>query len=299
MREQEIKDGAAGRPLKKTLGQAVDKFIAEVCPLHRSGDMEARRLRVLVCDGHPKIATLPARKMLGDITVADLYKWREHRGRQVSAGTVLREISLIQSVFEHARRDWQWIKTNPVRDVRKPSKPQSRKRIISDAERDRLLESLGYEEGEPPVNLSEQIAYMVLLALETGMRAGELTALTWKRVHLAGRFVSLEETKNGEHRDVPLSKRAVSLLERLKGLDATTVFTVSAASRDALFRYARNRSGLHEVNFHDTRHTAATRIGRAGRLTLLEMTNMFGWKDPRMAALYFNPSAGDLASKLD
>lgn len=292
IREQEIRDGDAGKPLRRTLEQAVEKFKADICPTHRSGPMEAKRLDVM-------LRTLPAHRQLADVTVADLTAWRLKREREVSVGTVLREFSLLQSVFEHARRDWQWIKENPARDVRKPSKPASRKRVISDVERDRLLESLSYFPDVPIETLNQQIGLMLLLSLETGMRAGELTSLTWARVHLAGRFVSLEETKNGDRRDVPLSKAAVALLERAKGIDATKVFTVTAASRDALFRYARNRTGLSDVNFHDARHTAATRIGRAGRLSLLEFCSMFGWRDPRHAMIYFNPTAGQLADKLD
>lgn len=292
VREQEIRDGDAGRPLKRTLAQAVEKFQTDICPTHRSGPMESKRLDVM-------LRSLPAQRLLSDVTVADLTAWRARREKEVATGTVLREFSLLQSVFEHARRDWQWVKVNPARDVRKPSKPPSRKRVISDVERDRLLESLGYFPDVAIETLNQQIGLMLLLSLETGMRAGELIALTWKRVHLVGRFVSLEETKNGDRRDVPLSKAAVALLERAKGIDATKVFTVSAASRDALFRYARNRAGLADVNFHDARHTAATRIGRAGKLNLMEMTKMFGWRDPRMAMVYFNPSAGQLADKLD
>lgn len=292
MREQEIHDGDAGRPVKKTLQQAVDKFIAEICPTHKSGPMEEKRLNVM-------IKSLPARKLLADVTVADLTAWRTAREKQVSAGTVLREFSLLQSVFEHARRDWQWIKANPARDVRKPSKPQSRKRVISAPELQKLLDSLSYFEDVPITTLNQQIGLMLLLSIETGMRAGELTGLDWERVNLAGRFVRLEETKNGDSREVPLSKAAVALFERAKGLDAIKVFTVAAGSRDALFRYARNRAGLHDINFHDARHTAATRIGRAGKLNLMEMTKMFGWRDPRMAMVYFNPSSSQLADKLD
>lgn len=292
VREQEIRDGAAGKALKRTLRQAVEKFIEDIIPTHRSGPMEERRLNVM-------LRTLPAQKQLSEVTVAELTAWRTQRSKEVSAGTVLREFSLLQSVFEHARRDWQWITVNPAKDVRKPSKPQSRKRIIAEGERDKLLDSLSYFDDAPIATLNQQIGLMLLLSLETGMRAGELTDLTWRRVNIQGRFVSLVETKNGDQRDVPLSKRAVELLERAKGIDKAKVFTVAAPSRDALFRYARRRAGLDDINFHDARHTAATRIGKAGRLTLLEFCAMFGWRDPRHAMIYFNATASELAHKLD
>jgi integrase len=217
----------------------------------------------------------------------------------VAPGTVLREFSLLQSVFEHARRDWQWITVNPAKDVRKPAKPVSRSRTIADEERDKLLTSLSYFPDLPITTLNQQIGLMLLLSLETGMRSGELTGLTWSRVNLAGRYVTLDTTKNGDRREVPLSRRAIELFERAKGIDKVNVFTVAPGSRDALFRYARRRAGLDDINFHDARHTAATRIGKAGKLTLLEFCAMFGWRDPRHAMIYFNPTAGELAAKLD
>jgi integrase len=292
IREQELRDGDAGKALKRTLQQAVDKFITDVIPSHRSGPMEEKRLKVM-------LRVLPATKQLCEITVAELTEWRTKRSREVSPGTVLREFSLLQSVFEYARRDWQWISVNPAKDVRKPMKPMSRRRTISDDEREKLLASLSYFPEVPITTLNQQIGLMLLLSLETGMRSGELVDLTWARVHLSGRFVRLEETKNGDRREVPLSRRAIELFERAKGIDKVKVFTVAPGSRDALFRYARRRVGLDDINFHDARHTAATRIGKAGRLTLLEFCAMFGWRDPRHAMVYFNPTAGELAAKLD
>lgn len=61
---------------------------------------------------------------------------------------------------------------------------------------------------------------------------------------------------------------------------------------------AKERAGLVELHFHDSRHTAATWIGRSGRITVLEMCAMFGWRDPRHAMVYFNPSPGDIAGRL-
>lgn len=298
MREQEIRDGAEGKMPRKSLADAVDRFTREVIPTHKSGDKEALRLSNMLEPRNGGQAKLPGTRQLASITVADLTDWKDKRLAEVSAATVLREFNLLQSVFEYARRDWLWIRTNPARDVRKPAKPAGRKTLIKPPQVDKLLLALGHEEGERPATNSAQVALMLLLALETGMRAGELNALTWDRVHLAGRHVDLEHTKNGDRRQVPLSKRAVQLLETCKGLHKERVLTVQPGTRDMLFRRARDRCKL-AVTFHDARHTAATRIGKAGRLTVLEFCAMFGWRDPRMAMVYFNPTATELASKLD
>lgn len=297
LREQEIEDGAAGKVPRKSLADAVQRFKDEVLPHHRSGRTEGFRLDNMLA---PKRGTakLDGRRQLASFTTADLSEWKDQRLREVSVASVLREFTVLQSVFEHARRDWQWIKANPARDVRKPAKPASRKQVIADAERDKLLLTLGYQEGTRPDTPSPQVGAMLLVSLETGMRASEIVGLTWDRVHLARRYVELEKTKNGDSRHVPLSTRAVQLLQAMKGLDSDRVFTITTASRDTLFRKARERCKLG-VNFHDARHTAATRIGRAGRLSVLEFCAMFGWRDPRMAMVYFNPTATDLAARLD
>lgn len=297
LREQEIRDGAAGKAPRKSLADAVQRFKEEVLPGHSSGRMAGYRLDAMLNPKRGK-ARLPGARQLASITVADLTEWKDQRLREVSAASVLREFTVLQSLFEYARRDWRWINSNPARDVRKPGKPASRKHVISDEQRDKLLLALGYVEGERQERPSAQVGAMLLLALETGMRAGEIASLTWDRVHVAARFAQLDKTKNGDSRQVPLSKRAVQLLEAQRGLDDERVFTISNDSRDVLFRKARDRCKL-ALNFHDARHTAATRIGRAGKLSVLEFCAMFGWRDPRMAMVYFNPTATQLADRLD
>lgn len=74
-------------------------------------------------------------------------------------------------------------------------------------------------------------------------------------------------------------------------------FTVSPGVADALFRRAVKNAGLEGIRFHDSRHTAATRL--ASKLHLLELCRMFGWKNPKQAMSYFNKSASDIAKLLD
>jgi hypothetical protein len=76
------------------------------------------------------------------------------------------------------------------------------------------------------------------------------------------------------------------------------VYRTKASNIDVLFRAAKTRAGLSGCVWHDTRHTAATWIGSTGRLNLMEFCKMFGWRDPRHAMIYFNPTASDLAGKL-
>lgn len=284
--ETQVRDGRRGI-VRSTLDDAIDRYIRDVSPTLRSGANITKRLKALK-------KMLPTLRQVSDLTAADFTRFRDTRLAEVSVATVRKEMTIIRSVLESCRRDWSMIATNPIADVKRPPAPPDRKRLMLDSERDRLLMSLTFE-GKVE-NLSHQVAVAMLLALETAMRAGELLGLAWDRVNLDGRYVSLELTKNGDRRDVPLSSEAVRLLELLKGIDATTVFTVTSASLDALFRKARMRCEIKNLHFHDTRATALTNLSK--RLDVMELARMVGHRDIRSLMIYYRPTASELSKKL-
>jgi len=181
----------------------------------------------------------------------------------VSAGSVLRDITLLSSVFEYARRERRLIDVNPVRDMRKPSAPKPRTRLPTDEEIERICLALGYDEpGKRIETKSAQVAVAFLVAIESAMRAGEICSLTWDRVDTERRTATLEKTQNGHGRQVPLSTKAVELIEQLRGLDPVRCFTVDAGTRDTLFRRARDACGIVGLTFHDSRALALTRLSK-------------------------------------
>src|SRR3546814_9180824 len=111
------------------------------------------------------------------------------------------------------------------------------------------------------------------------MRAGEICGITSDDVH--PRFVHLPKTKNGEHRDVPLSATARQILDLLPETSCL-VFGLSPALLDALFRKARDTAALRDaelkkIHFHDSRREAATRL--ASKIDVMELARMGGWKN--------------------
>jgi integrase len=267
----------------RTVQDAFDKYAWEVAPTHKGERWERVRLAKLGRD-FPRLT-------MDRITSTHIQRWRDQRLTEVGPASVLREMKLLTSVFEQARREWKWLAVNPCKDVRKPPAPAHRSRVISRQEARKLLRALDYPRRE---TARHSVAHAFLLALRTGMRAGELAGLTWADVHPA--FVRLPQTKNGTARDVPLSAKARRILAKMRGYHRDSVFGVTAGSIDVHFRAARARAGLSGMNWHDTRHTAATWI--AAKLPLLELCKMFGWRDPKQAMIYFNPSASDIADKL-
>lgn len=293
-REQELKALKRNGVVQGTLGQAMEKYRLEVSPTKRGSKFEVLRLNALVGDGkrHKDLPTLPLHKMLDDVTVLDMTNWQAARLKQVQIATVLREINLLRAVFEAARRDWNWCTKNPIKDVRKPPKPAARSRVMQPGEVNRILLVLGHPGDTKLANV--QVGVALLLALETAMRAGEIVGLAWADVH--PRYVSLPMTKNGDQRNVPLSTKAVALLESMRGVGGEMVFTISSAVLDVLFRRARDKCKIAGLHFHDSRATACTRLAKV--LTVMELARMIGHRDPKSLMIYFRETATEISDKL-
>lgn len=288
--EEEIAVGPVSRPTMRT---AIDTYLRE------PGRSRWDTLR-LTAVSRENWTRMPMR----DVTPAVLSEWRDRRLTEVKPGTVLREITLLRSLFEAARRDWGWIERNPIADVRKPPRQPARERIVSDEERDEILRALGFD-GERIETIQHETAVAFLLALETGMRAGELLSLTADLVDLERRVATLLKSKTGPGRRVPLSREAVRLFRlllakrmvRVRKLAVGRLFHVSSASLDVTFRRARKTAGLSGFTFHDARATAITRLAR--RLEPLELARMVGHSDLKSLLVYYRATAETIAARLD
>jgi len=279
-REAEL-DGRA-LPFRK-LSEAFVRYAAEVSPTHRGERWEVLRLKAF---GTHKIANKPIAKL----STEDLIDWRDNRLKQVSKGTVLREMNLLGSVLEHARKEWRWIRDNPIKDVTKPRQPKGRKRRVSQDEIDRLITASGYT-GAHESMLHITVAAF-LFAIETGMRSGEILALEWSDVD--ERKVTLRQTKNGDSREVPLSPKARLLLAALRCFDKP--FPVRTGTRDALFRKLVVKAGIPNLVFHDSRSEAIFRLSK--KLDVLELARVIGHQDINSLRHYYNTTADELADRL-
>jgi len=295
-REAEIIAGSGSRIVSDaTLLKALERYRDEVSPTKGGARWEHVRINRFI-----RTFSFVGKRLI-DIGADTISQWRDERLCEVSAPSVRREMELLSSVFEYARMEWRWCNTNPVREVRRPAANRPRDRRISNDEIALLLDGLGYVEGKPPVTLMQEVAYAFLIALETAMRQGEILGLTKDTVFLAERYVRLFKTKNGDARNVPLSKRAVQLLSILENSAKIKadgkLFTVRSGSAVALFCKVRNRLGIENLHFHDTRHEATTQLAR--KLDVLDLARMTGHRDPRSLMVYYNATASEVASRLD
>jgi integrase len=287
MRETELRANAKKSPKEKyTLRDLLEKYRDEVSPSKRGEAWEVVRINKFLR------STLPIDKPLSKCTSEAIGAWRD--SQTISAGSIIREFGLLSAVFEYARRELKWIEANPIKDVRKPKSPEHRDVTITRHQIKAMLKSFGYSPRLRIASVSQSVAVMFLLALRSGMRAGELCSLTWSQVH--DNYCVLPVTKTTP-RHVPLSKKAVKLINKMRGFDNKSVFSVSSATRDALFRRARDNAGLEGFTFHDARHTAATWISR--KVDVLTLCKIFGWSDTSQALTYYNPKAKDISSMLD
>lgn len=229
-----------------------------------------------------------------------LGKWRDHRLNvdKVSGSTVSRELNLLSNIFTVAAREWKWIAASPTTDVRRPKESEPRDRLYTDDEIERICLALGFDLGaeQMAVTVSQRVAVVFLFAIETAMRAGEICGLCQHDV--VGRVATLIETKNGTKRKVPLTKRAIELLELLPTPDeGATLFGITTKSLDTLFRKAKTRAGIEGATFHDTRHLAITRLAR--KLNVLDLARIVGHRDLRQLQVYYNETAEAIATRLD
>lgn len=293
--------GRGGKPAKRTLRQVVERYIEEVAPTKPGARWEAIRLTAFLRDT-VDLADL----LVGDITSDDMGKWRDARlagkvagrmGKPVGASTVNRELNLLSAVFEVARTEWKWIRDNPTHGLRRPIDPPPRNRRVSPKEQTAMVKALDFHDGAAPTSMKQELAIAFLVALETGMRKGEILGLTKTTARLGERHVILPRTKNGDRREVPLTARAIELLKLLPGDEAGRLFRLSTGTADTLFRRAVVKAGLKDLHFHDTRHEACTQLSK--RVDVLSLARIIGHRDLKSLMVYYNPTAEELADQLD
>jgi integrase len=228
------------------------------------------------------------------LTATRVAAYRDARLADGIAGeSVRKELALLSKLLKTAMREWGIaLPANPVAVVSKPPPARARDRRLEGDEEARLLASLDQCK-------SRYMRPLVELAVETAMRQGELLKLRWRDVDFQRRVALLHDTKNGEDRAVPLSTRAVQILQALPRLVRDErVFPVSQSLVVQAWGHAVKRAGIEDLHFHDLRHEALSRLAERGDLSVLELAAVSGHKTLQMLKRYTHLRAEDLARKL-
>lgn len=240
---------------------------------------------------------------LGQYAPANLNKramasWRDKRLKEVSGSTVNRELNLIGHVIEKARAEWGIeLVENPVHQIERPKNAPARERRFREGEEAKLMEAIRTAR-------NQYLHATVVLALETAMRQAEIVNLKWEFVDITRRRIHLVvskdfSTKNGSGRVIPLSTKAVEVLQGLGPLTTGRVFpdlTTEALKR--AFIRATKRAGLDDFHFHDLRHEATSRLFEKG-LNIAEVRGITGHKSLSSLERYVHMDTSKLAERLD
>jgi len=276
------------------LSVALDKYVETVSVNKKGkGYNENKKQARYICTH--SIARLP----LARIRAADVAAYRDARMKTVSANTVRLELALISHLFTIAIEAWDMdYLNNPVKKHSRPS--------IKNTARDRRL--VGDEE---PRLLASAQAYnqrthaLIVVAIETAMRRGELANLRWKDIK--SNIATLTDTKNGETRRVPLSSRALEAIRTLpRQLHDDRVFGLHpdaiSTAMERVCKRAKSLDGkkdkpIADLRFHDLRHEATSRLFEKG-LNPMQVAAITGHKTLQMLKRYTHLRAEDLAKML-
>ncbi len=199
------------------------------------------------------------------------------RPRKRSSATANRYLSALSKACKVAASEWHWLHESPLRDLqRKAEHPRRTRRLSAEEVAALLLAS-----GESPMR---ELSVVVLLALMTGMRRGEILRLRWADINLRDGCITIADTGQRPARVVPMAPQLLAALgqhAQAKGLSAELVFARSDSARyldfDRAFVGAARAAGIKDVRFHDLRRTAASYLASEGR-SAEEIAALLGYK---------------------
>lgn len=271
---------------KHTLAQLIDRYIENVIPT-KSKDKKTTTAQLLWWKkqiGHC---------LLSDITPACIAEQRDillkgltPKGTVRSPSTVVRYLAALSHALSTAVNEWGWMEDSPMRKVSKPKEPRGRVRFLNEAERTSLLTAC--QESNNPY-----LYPVVVLALSTGMRQGEIMNLRFENIDIFKGQITLHETKNGERRSVPLRGLAHKLIQEIT-LTRKQHIGLLFPSKDDLnkpmdlrfpWEQALKKASITDFRFHDCRHSCASYLLMNGA-SIAEIAEVLGHKTLAMVKRY-------------
>lgn len=270
---------------KHTVAELVDRYIENIIP-NKPKNAEGCTAQLkwwkneighcLLSDLTPALIAEKRDKLLRGIT---------YKGKVRSPATVVRYLAALSHAITMAIKEWGWLEDSPMRKVTKPTEPRGRVRFLNDVEKEVLLTTC--KESSNPY-----LYIVVVLALSTGMRQGEIMNLCWEDVNLDVGRIILTETKNGDRRVVSLRGQALSLLRKFKekcekdfGLLFPSLKTKKPIDLRFSWNQALKKAGIKDFRFHDCRHSAASYLAMSGA-TPSEIAEVLGHRNFNMVKKY-------------
>lgn len=297
-----------------TLGDLVRRYRDTVVPIKKSAETEVITLNAFLRDPI-------CLKRLSEVNATDFASYRDRRLNVVKPATLKRQLNPIRHMFRHAREEWDIpVRSDLLGKVRFKNADNRRKRRLREGESELIVKSA--TAARNPIVIS-----VVLFALQTAMRRGEILALRWCDIDLSRHSVTIVEAKNGYSRTIPLTPKASEILKEMLKLrdnktdthvggsgnsaneegdgstniagnsDDSPVFQISGNALRLSWVRLCNRANLVDLHFHDLRHEAISRLFELG-LTVPEVASISGHRDMTMLFRYAHADQGRLREKL-
>ncbi len=203
--------------------------------------------------------------------------------------SINRELACLRHIFNMGI-EWELFYKNPVASKAvRFYKEKFRDRILDDAELARLLNAC-----------TGQMYQMVVFAMDTGMRRGEILGLKWKNVDLVKLKILVKHTKSGGDRTIPINSFLHNMLDSMPR-DSVYLFTISDSRKMTYIKWpwqaSLKKAGIKDFRFHDLRHMVASRLAKA-KVTESVIAMILGHKRTSMTSRYINPQWDEMVETL-
>ncbi len=230
-------------------------------------------------------------KPISELCRADIIELRDRRLLSVTPDTFKRQMNIIRSAARMASEEWGWICTKVLfQNIKLPKQNERQVRRITPKIEEQIL--AGTEGGRNPF-----MKQLIILALETGMRRGELLKLRSADWDECDGLINIQETKNGQCRIIPASKRAAKVLSELTKSNRYLLIPMTGNAVNLSFQRLKNRTGLTWLRFHDFRHEAISRWFEIG-LNIPEIRALSGHNDVSTLMRYSGPELRKIKNQI-
>jgi integrase len=222
-------------------------------------------------------------KLLSKIGFQDIEDYKTARLKDgMQPATINRELICLQAVFSLARKKGKLDGENPVKGIKSLEERKLETRVLDEDEARHLIEaSTGY------------LRFMIILALNTAMRKGEILSLRWKNIDFDDGYIYIVQTKSNTPRKVPMN---LIVKTALSGIKKGGEFVFQSTKTETRFRdmfrsfkTACRKAGVPDLRFHDLRHTAATWMVMGGT-DLVSVKEILGHANIQMTMRYAHPT---------
>jgi integrase len=182
------------------------------------------------------------------------------------------------------------LRENPLSKLRVRLPQQRRERRLRNGELEKLIAAAS-------ACRNQWISPIILFAIATGMRRGEILSVRWEHIDRQGRSLIIPQSKNGYSRIIPLTSTALEILATVPAT-GDRVFPVSPNAFRLAWDRLRVRASITDLHFHDFRHEAISQFFERG-LSVPEVALISGHRDVRMLFRYTHPMRTDIIKKLE